>query len=324
MQIANLAYIAIRNDGVAGNGSVENPYDGSTAVLLDGVLRGLAANTTIIFGPGLFRTRGGAGEGYLLPANVGWKPQTGWQMRGSGIHSTILQFIWDLHLDSEQTIQRHKMIFSAEYLSSFQIEGLTLDCNLQNTPFEATRKFTVTAAAITGDNVRFRRIRVINFGTRTPLENNGQFVIGAEGFPLRIEGRTLNVTSGGAAADKPSFNSWMEECIIEQPYPSPSREVTFVVGGGIGAAVPPNPLHLQPFGCGMRKCYMNFEFTNPRPGYPVPIDSISYSGTAPNVTATVTTRFSHNTNLAAKDYVEFIGSSDPAFANQGLVAKFGV
>jgi hypothetical protein len=301
--------------------------------------------------------------------------------------ATTLQFDFDLFATipdispDSQPGQRHYMIRNLEeYLSSWEISDLTIDCNLQNAPFDedtfttapvtanvsgttvttsgsffttdmkgkaivfangstsppgstidtvvsatqATLKnslatmtgvrfgiygprFSITAVAVRGDNIRIRRVRVINFGTRTPILFDGidqpgynfttTFNRSYEGFPLKIEGRT---------ADKPSFNSIIEDCVIEQPYPSPAREVTQVIGSGVGDFPGSNRLHLEPLGCAIRNCYMNFDFVNPEPGNPVAIDSISYSGSAPNVDASVTTRFP--VGVAVGDYVEIYGN----------------
>lgn len=57
-------YISIRRDGVVGDGTRENPYDGSSSDNLDVILNGnldptLRSPVRFIFGPGIFRTDGG-------------------------------------------------------------------------------------------------------------------------------------------------------------------------------------------------------------------------------------------------------------------------
>src|SRR5687768_2425189 len=57
-------YIAIRRDGVVGDGTRESPYDGSNRDRLDRALNGnldptLRSPVRFVFGPGIFRTRGG-------------------------------------------------------------------------------------------------------------------------------------------------------------------------------------------------------------------------------------------------------------------------
>jgi hypothetical protein len=296
-------WLAIRtdSDGI-GDGSRENPFSANTPTSFAAAMNQCGANTTVHLGPGIFRTRGTNGNGYsdLLPSQR-WVPQAGQKIVGSGMFATTLMFVWDLDPAlGDAPGQRHYMISSPEFLSSFEISDMTLDCNLQNTPFEPDRKLTVTALAIAGDNALVRRIRVINFGTRTPFTVDGENAPSNatyEGFPLRIGGRTVTV---------PSFNSVMEDCIFEQPHTGPAREVTCVtVVGGIAVILPSEGLlHLQPLGCVARNCYLNFDFINPRAGNPVPITSISFAG-SPS-TATVGTQFPHN--LEPGDYVEIYGS----------------
>lgn len=99
----------------------------------------------------------------------------------------------------------------------------------------------------------------------------------------------------------------MENVVFEQPHPALAREVSCIVSaGGIVADVPTAKLHLQPFGSVVRKCYLNLDYINPRPGIPVPIRRVSYPGPGSNVEVTVTTQLP--ANLAVGDYVEIYGS----------------
>src|SRR5947209_6783619 len=51
-------YIAIRTDGSEGDGTLRNPFDGSTSTKLDAVLRGISNGTRVHLGPGTFETAG--------------------------------------------------------------------------------------------------------------------------------------------------------------------------------------------------------------------------------------------------------------------------
>lgn len=181
-------------------------------------------------------------------------------------------------------------------------------------------RFSVTAASLLGDNVRLRRVRLINFGTSTPSRFDGlqDDSKSYEGFPLRIEGRTTNRVGG----DLPAFNSWMENCIIEQPFSGPGREVTNVVAGGVATTadgVIGTRLHLEPFGCGIRDCYMNFEFINPRPGNAIAIDDPLDLSVSAEVT--VKTRYPHR--FYPGDYVEITGGGVPELNKRFLVKRIG-
>lgn len=142
MLVPQLIYIAIRTDNAPGqgDGSIENPYNGSTVAAFDGILRNLRdsvgplPNYRIVLGRGVFRTNGGNGPGYALPSDAGWSPGAGWRISGSGIFSTVLRFIDNTNAQTSKS-PRPAIVTSPDYLSSFELEDLTLDCNLQNMPF---------------------------------------------------------------------------------------------------------------------------------------------------------------------------------------------
>lgn len=58
-----------------------------------------------------------------------------------------------------------------EFLNDFEVSDLTFDCNQQNPPY--TWKQTMIAACaidLCGDNIAARRVRIINFGSRSPVK----------------------------------------------------------------------------------------------------------------------------------------------------------
>ena len=395
MSFQNETWLAIRTDVAdgMGTGTPSDPFAANTPSSFADIMRdGVGANTLIRLGPGVFRTRGTGGNGYEMdPLLHAWSPKSGQRIIGAGMFSTTLQFVWDLDptVNLNQVYnpgQRHFMIANfVDYLDSFELSDLTLDCNLQNalTPFGPTKdsgmitattsgagfrtvtasagffssemvgssiafatfeariteytsptvvkispgqqvtgvsfkvygvRFAVTAASLIGENIRIRRVRVTNFGTRTPatFDGEGKPDRTYEGFPLFIAGRSGFVD--GTNVGKAAFNSCIENCVIEQPYPGPGREVTFVVGGGVATwAVPPDKLHVEPFGCGIRDCYMNFDFVNPRPGNPIAVDTFQIDNTQQE-NVIVTTRFPHR--LFKGDFVEFTGGGVSGWNNK--------
>src|SRR5215510_3577262 len=89
-----IAYIAIRDDSDLGTGTATDPYNGSTDTLLDNLLANLngsqtsiTADMTLVFGPGVFRTKGWSEDGPV------WTVQNRQRFVGSGMHSTILQLV---------------------------------------------------------------------------------------------------------------------------------------------------------------------------------------------------------------------------------------
>ena len=65
-------WIAVRTDGVAGTGTHNDPYDGSTQAKFDAVMNGMANNTCVHLGPGTFQT-----HGYADGVSGGWRAKKG-------------------------------------------------------------------------------------------------------------------------------------------------------------------------------------------------------------------------------------------------------
>lgn len=394
----NEVWLAVWNppDGT-GDGSPGNPWAVNTPSLFATIMNTrVGPNSIIRLMPGLFRTRGANGEGYGLPGGLIWQPRSGQRIVGSGINSTILQFSWDTSdtnnlFPNPSPGQRHYIMTSSDFLHSFELSDLTIDCNMQSSncfdpaviasggvtasvvggattlatsvdfftgsasawinkvivvsgvsPVFSARitnvidlrhvaidgppdhdittkpftvygmRFSVTALSVTGDNVLIRRVRVINFGTRTPYKIDGQDASDYatdEGFPLII---------GGRSASTPSFNSVVEDCILEQPNPWPAREVTSCVLKGILPVNPAAKLHLQPTGLVLRNCYFNFDFVNEPPGIPGPISSLSRLPSPP-YTVTVNTVYPHN--VLVGDFIEMDGNAPATFNGRFLVTS---
>ena len=73
-------HIAYRTDGLAGDGSLRNPFDGSTQLKLDAIFKSYydAGTTDITFhiGPGTFQMKGAW--------DYDWALLTGWHIKGAG------------------------------------------------------------------------------------------------------------------------------------------------------------------------------------------------------------------------------------------------
>ena len=79
-------WIAARTDSVAGTGTQNDPYDGSTAVKFDALMNGLGTYARVLLGPGMFQT-----NGYADGVSGGWQIKYGMKIVGSGIDVTTLQ-----------------------------------------------------------------------------------------------------------------------------------------------------------------------------------------------------------------------------------------
>src|SRR2546426_10415872 len=73
-------WIAQRSDGQKGTGTLNDPFDGSTAAKFDAIMSGLPGPTCVHLGPGTFQT-----NGYSDDAAGGWQIRPGLRIVGSGI-----------------------------------------------------------------------------------------------------------------------------------------------------------------------------------------------------------------------------------------------
>ena len=69
-------WLAVRTDGIAGSGSMSDPYDASTAATFDALMDGFAEYTQVNLGPGEFQTNGYCDE------SGGWQPKAGMKIVG--------------------------------------------------------------------------------------------------------------------------------------------------------------------------------------------------------------------------------------------------
>jgi len=83
------AWIAKRTDGIAGSGTFNDPWDGSTTTRLDSILSQLPGNAPMMIhlGPGTFTTKGYTDDPTVTP---GWEIKAGLKIVGAGIGVTTL------------------------------------------------------------------------------------------------------------------------------------------------------------------------------------------------------------------------------------------
>jgi hypothetical protein len=76
-------WIAVRNDGIAGSGTLGDPYDGSTQLKFDAIMSNLQGmgDLTVNLGAGTFRTS----------VNKSWVIKPGWVVAGAGMYDTTIQ-----------------------------------------------------------------------------------------------------------------------------------------------------------------------------------------------------------------------------------------
>src|ERR1051325_7715532 len=90
-------WVAMREDGVDGDGSVGNPYDGSSPTIFDARMRSFqeAGDSErfpllIHLGPGVFQRNGAIVNDAVHSA---WVPRSGWRLIGVGMYQTVIKLI---------------------------------------------------------------------------------------------------------------------------------------------------------------------------------------------------------------------------------------
>ncbi|HEY1583769.1 MAG TPA: NHL repeat-containing protein, partial [Chthoniobacterales bacterium] len=148
-------WISDRTDGVAGNGTATNPYDGHTAIKFDQIMRSIAPGTVVHIGPGTFQTTGSYGyneeAGYYIPP--------GCKISGAGIDLTTIR---NTIYPAAAGINGH-MVWESRWDTDgagIEISDLTVDCNWQN--LKAAPASKLGAIGLRGNDCAIRRVRAIN------------------------------------------------------------------------------------------------------------------------------------------------------------------
>jgi hypothetical protein len=279
-------YIAIRTDSKPGDGTRENPFDGSTAKKFDQIFFDFRAfNVRFRLGPGIFRTEGADATFATRPLLI----FSGCHITGAGMFNTILRLT--AASSGNQTTFRHIDLIGkgSNSVNDVEISDLTIDCNLDDQiptfglPYAL---MSIDAVSIDGANNRFRRVRVINFGNRTPTIRNGvnTLVDSQESWPFFL----------------PGTNVVLEDCVLEKPIVGSGRETTTSAISGPFSAV--------------RNNFYDGAFTNPDNGFSTVVDSITVIPGTPKSTIKVRTRYPHNVWVKKNDprgradWIELIGS----------------
>ena len=120
---SNDVYIAAHTDGSGGNGTLRNPFDGSTSAKLDAVLRRIATGSTVHFGPGTFESAGYRDD----DPNGGFSVKPKCRYVGAGPNMTTLKVL-NVGLN-----QRLACAFCASGtntdVSGASVENMTIDMN---------------------------------------------------------------------------------------------------------------------------------------------------------------------------------------------------
>ncbi len=231
-------WIAVRADGIAGTGTQNDPYDGSTQAKFDAVMNGLAAYTRINLGPGTFQT-----NGYADGVSGGWQPKPGVKIVGSGADVTILQLAGS-SMSAHYYAIGHSLGTGGHpnLMDFFEVSDLTIDCHLA--AFSGTSAACGAVRAM-GNHAKIRRVKVVNWGTKST--SRPCFVLAA------------------ITADPPSGANGVEDCGIEEclavsPDTNNVGPVTIFHAGGMEAAA----TNVVGFGVGpcIRNCFADAGASN--------------------------------------------------------------
>lgn len=203
-------WIAFRTDGIAGEGTIINPYDGSTAAKLDALLRGFDVNTVIHFGPGVFLTQGYAG--LATHEGIRWTIKSGWRIEGSGMESTTLKLV-DIADAPEDS---HLYVCFSDSLEGLvnhiEISDITIDANIDG----QSGSVKSGCISIFGANCILYRVRAKGWGSKA--------VTYQEPFAIAVGGTTP------AQGD-------IEVCYVEKVIIDPPGTIVEAVRGGTMLAV---------------------------------------------------------------------------------------
>jgi hypothetical protein len=206
-------WIAARTDGIAGSGTLRDPYNGSTPARFDAIMRSLPANTRVALGSGTFLTRGYS-DG--APAGYGWQPKAGQRILGSGIDVTTLKLVDAGQAGARYVAIGHSLATQGDpgvQVDFFEVSDLTIDCNLTSQPAEVS----CGAVRIKGHHSRIRRVKAIQWGSHT----------------LPQGCNVLSVVTADSYGVEPAIHdTGIEDCIVVDPAPDIFQETVLLEAGG--------------------------------------------------------------------------------------------
>ena len=192
-------YIALRTDGLVGEGTLQNPFDGSTPTKLDAVLRRIANGTRVHFGPGTFQTAGFSDDS----SSVGFSVKRGCKYIGTGMSRTTIQ----LTAASASSGHLASAFQSTGYngdVSRAEVRDMTIDLNGAAIVAGGRQgvDMKTQAVSINGSNCTVANVHAIRA--------YGHFATYQEAFVIII---SSPVVSGSQV---PAINALIDHCIVDQ------------------------------------------------------------------------------------------------------------
>jgi len=185
-------YIAAHTDGSGGNGTLRNPFDGSTPAKLDAVLRRISTGTTVHFGAGTFQSAGFRDD----DPNGGFSVKPKCRYVGAGPDVTTLKVL-DVGLNRQLACAFCASGTNTD-VSGASVENMTIDMN--------------GSAIVAANNADLR-----TFGVSLPGSNNkisNVHLIHVYGHEATLREAFGLGTPASTTTPKPKGNL-IENCVVD-------------------------------------------------------------------------------------------------------------
>ena len=195
-------WVARRNDGLYGSGTLNDPWDASTTARFDDIMANrIAAGTTVHLGPGTFTTAGYT-DG---PPVTGWQIKARTRIVGSGRDVTTLKLANGSITGAHYFVVGHSLVAGSPSVPNpvdfCEVLDLTLDCDLAN---QSGSSIACGAVRLMGNHVRIRGLKAKNWGTKSTS------------VPCLV---FAAITGDRTAGLVETVNSGIEDCIAVEPSP---------------------------------------------------------------------------------------------------------
>ena len=228
----------------------------------DAIMRAMPEDTRVNLGPGLYDTKG------MSFSVISWQPKSGQTIVGAGMAQTTLRLVG---VAVAETGYLAVCVHYYNFLHDFTISDLTIDCNVEG---QLTDYVTCGAVVASGRHNRIRRVRAINWASRTAsYVENFVFITGATHPSLTQVG-------------KEGVDCVVEDCIAERPSPNPRNNTSVIVLAG--GEEPTDGYTSYHRGCAIRNCVVDGRIIYGS-SMRIAIESITTDGT----TVTVKTKRPH-------------------------------
>ena len=153
---AKTIYLSPRTDGIAGTGTILDPYDASTPLKFETLMNSFPAYSNIVLLKGTYRTRGT----YSNVVNGGFSLKSGWNISGEGIDKTIVILDFEGNLPSwiRTSVFGHAES-SNIFFDDVTIKDMTIDANYLNNGSDAR---SLVCAAWNGENALIENVKGLN------------------------------------------------------------------------------------------------------------------------------------------------------------------